>query len=130
MAGVSVTVTFDARQLKHDINELLDEKVRAVRSDKELYHNILEKVAKYSEPYVPKDKGQLRASATITDRGLRYSATNPKDGYNYAGIQYDNESYRHRPPETHHWVDVALAENWDDFVLDVAEMVSERMNNE
>lgn len=132
MKGSSVYVTFDARQLKSDVGDILDRKIRAVRSDEGVYFNILEIMADLSEQYVPKKTGALRSSAEPTKQGLRYRAINENSydgkGYNYAGIQWDNDEYDHTSPESDHWVNVMLAERYDEFADRVASALAKKLN--
>lgn len=53
-----------------------------------------------TEPNIPVDTGQLKASGTIdkvapASYQLMYAPENPNDGFHYAEIQHENLSYKH-----------------------------------
>ena len=53
-----------------------------------------------SQPRVPVDTGALKRSGVIqkVDNGykIKYHSENPKNGYNYAVIQHEETSFKHR----------------------------------
>ncbi len=53
-----------------------------------------------SQPLVPVDTGRLKRSGKITQikngYQLKYKALNPKNGYDYAPIQHENTTFKHR----------------------------------
>jgi hypothetical protein len=78
--------------------------------------HVSETMLKDMEYLIPKDTGRLRASGKIgwygaaNNRTLEWSAVNPKDGYNYAGIQYRTQYKNYTTPGTGpYWDKKALA---------------------
>lgn len=69
-----------------------------------------------SQPRVPVDTGALKRSGTIqeVDNGMKikYHSENPKNGYNYAVIQHENTSFKHRVGQAKYLED-AIKNNMD-----------------
>lgn len=69
-----------------------------------------------SQPLVPVDTGALKRSGTIikVDNGytIKYHSENPKNGYNYAVIQHENTSFKHRVGQAKYLED-AIKNNLD-----------------
>lgn len=118
MAGTSAKITFDARQLKQQVNEILDRKIKAVKADPEVGQTIHTILADMSFPYVPYKTGRLRDSADPQPKYVKYAAYDPKNGYNYAGYQHNLRQ----------WEQDMLAVEGSEFARRVAECLSEKMN--
>lgn len=62
--------------------------------------NAMKMILRKSKPLVPVDTGKLKASGKVEKipNGYRisYRALNKDTGYNYAPIQHDNLSFKHR----------------------------------
>ena len=69
-----------------------------------------------SQPRVPVDTGALKRSGVIqeVDGGfkIKYHSENPKNGYNYAVIQHENTSFKHRVGQAKYLED-AIKNNMD-----------------
>lgn len=69
-----------------------------------------------SQGKVPVDTGRLKASGKIrpikNGYELKYHSENPKNGYNYAPIQHENLSFKHRVGQAKYLED-AVKENMD-----------------
>ena len=69
-----------------------------------------------SQPRVPVDTGALKRSGAIqeVDNGMKikYHSENPKNGYNYAVIQHENTSFKHRVGQAKYLED-AIKNNMD-----------------
>ena len=73
-----------------------------------------------SQPLVPVDTGALKRSGVITqvDKGykIKYHSENPNNGYNYAVIQHENTSFKHRVGQAKYLED-AIKSNMDKIEL-------------
>ena len=71
-----------------------------------------------SQPLVPVDTGALKRSGVIQDvKGgfkIKYHSENPKTGYNYAVIQHENTSFKHRVGQAKYLED-AIKNNLDEI---------------
>lgn len=56
----AVSIRFDARQLKEQIQESLDKKVKAVTSNRDIYTELLELYYTYIVDFFPEDTGALK----------------------------------------------------------------------
>jgi len=108
-------------------------KIRAINeivNKDETINKIADEYAKLVDPFVPYKTGSL-AKYSIVDGNIIYSATNPQNGYNYAGIQYDNIFFHH--PTTHHihatdhWDEVADPIIWDEFRKKSGRIIKDRI---
>lgn len=77
-------------------------------------------------PFVPIKTGVLRSSATIIDNGyaVEWSATNPKNGYNYAPKQYEEIGYNHPRGGYAEWDQVAMAYEGEAFIEKVKDILA------
>ena len=124
-----IILNYDAVQLRRDVNKILEKKVRAIRNNPELDAAIQKQLLGIIEPYVPYKSGRLSESAKITKKGIRYSAKDPKTGYNYTEDQYHipmNHTTAVHPKATDHWDIVAMSEHYYDFVDAAAKEIKKR----
>ena len=77
-------------------------------------------------PFVPVKTGALRESAQILDDGkaVKWSANNPKSGYDYAERQYYDASLQHPRGGIDHWDEAAMAYEGDTFMQRVEEILT------
>lgn len=109
----------DIRDATEDIEGL----VRRIYENRR--YQIAETFIDFCTPFVPVKKGNLRASATITDGGhsVQWSAINHKSGYDYAGIQYEVPMHHSTPGTTDHWDQEMMWYEGDNFIDAVAEIL-------
>ena len=113
--GVTVEVPYDM------VREVQRETENTV---KRVFNNRREQIGdafiSVVEPFVPKDKGYLRASATIVNSSageidIRYSRYS-KNGYDVAYRQYTDTGYQHDGVESAYWDQVAMDYAGDVFI--------------
>lgn len=79
-----------------------------------------------SQPRVPVDTGALKRSGIVeqVDKGykIKYHSENPKNGYNYAVIQHENTSFKHRVGQAKYLED-AIKSNMDKIEKAIIEEV-------
>lgn len=103
MVGANVTVRIPDKAIRSEIQNVENLVKRTTKDRKEA---MLEVVKDAIDPWVPYKTGQLAGSATVTDKGIVYSATS-LSGYNYASIQYHMPFNHTAPLATDHWDKVA-----------------------
>lgn len=110
-----------------DIKECIDYTENMV---KRIYANrryqIAEKFIEYCTPFVPVKDGHLREGATIVDNGyaVEWSAINPRDGYDYAQIQYENEMFQHPKGGSAYWDREMMFYEGDAFLEEVKDILT------
>jgi len=79
-----------------------------------------------SQPLVPVDTGALKRSGVVeqVDKGykIKYHSENPNNGYNYAVIQHENTSFKHRVGQAKYLED-AIKSNMDKIEKAIIEEV-------
>ena len=146
MAGV--TIRFDARELKRDLQEMLDFKVRSVTTNPEVYNQLLWAYAEALQDVLPVDTGALAYGSTgiskydtlregdihTTSKGLvydpvEYYVRKRNSGGGFAGDVVE----RHYGCVAKRYSDkVAEREDegtWEYFVEKAQEILVEGMNN-
>ena len=119
---MSVSVQIDYDSVK-DATRGVEDYVQRIYKDRR--YQIAEAFIDIATPFVPIKDGDLRASATVVDGGygVRWSATNPKNGYDYAGIQY-NVPMNHPRGGTDHWDQEAMFYEGDTFIQKCQEILT------
>lgn len=93
----------NGKKFLNDLTKTKEQIKKNVASDS---FEILEIVNKHTEPLVPLETGELRASILKNPKGMlvegdymsqeiTYSAKNKRTGFDYALIQHENYEYRH-----------------------------------
>lgn len=112
-SGDWVRVTaVSAKVINDRIEEILHRKEESVTKNPELRKAINEVYIETVTKYVPYRTGKLLSSAhTTSDGRIIWSAVDK--GYNYARIQYENETFKHLDNRTAYWTENVQPDTYD-----------------
>lgn len=119
---MSVTVTYDYNFIK-DATKETEGLVQRIYENRR--YKIAQAFIDIVTPFVPVKSGDLRLSADIVDDGyaVKWSATNPRNGYDYAERQYKTEEYIHPRGGTDHWDTEAMFYEGETFLAKCEEIL-------
>lgn len=116
------------------IKEILGRKEESVTKNPELRRSINEIYIQTVTKYVPYKTGKLLSSAYITSDGrIIWSAVDK--GYDYAGIQYTNETFKHLDGRTAYWTENVKPETdengaWSkEFIPRITNLITQAYKN-
>ena len=118
----SVSVTYDKDFIK-DATAETENIVRKIYANRR--YKIAQAFIDVCTPFVPVKSKALRNSAEIIDDGyaVKWSAENPNNGYDYAGIQYEIPM-QHPRGGTDHWDRDAMFYEGDTFIQKCEEILT------
>lgn len=145
---MAVSIRFDANQLKADIADKIEGKVKGLTTNQQLYNELSEIFYTYIIKYLPKDTGALKMT------GAGYAKNDKHHYYRYPagtigghhGVEFD--AIEERPHSLHHYaygvmskvfdnldvregvMDAMMADgSWDEFCEKAAPIIARYMNN-
>ena len=142
----SISITFDARQLKSEVREYVNRKLPSLKANHELYVRILELFYTYVIAYLPEDTGALKMVGEGYAKNGYFRTFHGNIGKGHHGLEFD--AVEERPKGDRHYAGVVFSKifggtassdivdmmmsdgSWDEFVEEAKDIIVEYMNNE
>lgn len=125
------------RDIKKILRDAIPQGIKGTAKVLEEHGKSIQRRAFALTPYDPKPDNQphLRDSLKYKVENRRggvtlaitASATNPRNGYNYAGIQHDNLEYRHPHGGQAHYISQPYMEELPSIQKDIADLVAKQL---
>lgn len=112
----SIFINIDTNAIRQNVkgfNFFFNKRVNELVNRPDVKEELIQTVAKYSDPYVPYKTGALSKNYRVLPEGIHYMQP-------YANYQYYGEHYKHpvdgpHPLAHHHWVEYAVTQRYKDM---------------
>lgn len=136
--GSTAGQTASVREVKGWLRDAIPQGVKGTAKVLDKYGQLIAVRAKALTPYdpTPDDDGHLNESIKYKVENRRggvtlavtASATNRRNGYNYAGIQHENTSYQHPNGGMHHYISTPYEVEIPNIEDDIADLYQKQLS--